>query len=217
MNHPVRFGLLLFLLSPPAIAFAQTPTGAPAQPATPPAPAWTFRTAVAGYIFKEDDDYLQPTFAADRGALHLETRYNYEDLTSVSGFAGWNLAWGRALKLEVTPMFGAVVGETDGVIPALELTLSFSRIEFYVEGEYVVNLNRGRNNFLYSWSELSVWPTDWLRAGLVTQRTNTARLPREIQRGLLAGVAVGRFEGAAYFFNPGSDDRYYVVSVGVSF
>jgi hypothetical protein len=67
------------------------------------------------------------------------------------------------------------------------------------------------------WSELSLRPTHWLRAGLVTQRTRVYQTERDIQRGLLVGASLGRLEAAVYFFNPGSDDHFTVVSLGVSF
>jgi hypothetical protein len=185
------------------------------------AQTWSVRAAAATYFLPDDDNYVQPTVAVDRDALHLEGRYNYEDRNSVSGFIGWNFEVGNKVKLELTPMFGGVAGDTNGVMPAVELTLSFSRFEVYSEGEYVIDVPHARNKFLYNWSEVSVWATDWLRAGLVTQRTRTLRLPkafeRDIQRGLLAGVSIGKIEGAFYLFNPGSDDSYIVASVGVSF
>jgi len=171
------------------------------------------------YHFDDDEDYAQPTVAADRGPLHVEARYNYEDRNSTSAFAGLNFDVGSSVKLELTPMFGGVAGDTEGVIPALALTLSFLRFEFSSEAEYVIDLNRERDTFLYNWSEFSLWPTDWLRAGLVVQRTRTFTRfrTRDVQRGFLTGVAAGWLEGAVYVFNPGSDDQYVVASLGVSF
>jgi hypothetical protein len=54
-------------------------------------------------------------------------------------------------------MFGVVVGHTDGIIPALELDLVWRRLELYSEGEYVFDINRLNNRFLYNWSEVSLW------------------------------------------------------------
>jgi hypothetical protein len=209
--------LTLCLVLPGEIAFAQSPSAASTQPSTSPPSTWSFRAAAATYVFKDDDDYVQPTVAADRGGWHLEARYNYEDRRSLSGFVGWNFEIGDAVSLELTPMFGGVVGDTDGVIPAIEFTFSFRRLEFYSEGEYVIDLDRARNRFLYDWSEFSVWATEWLRAGIVTQRTRAVRRPRDIQRGLLTGVSVRWLEAVVYFFNPGSDDYYFVASIGASF
>ena len=66
-----------------------------------------------------------------------------------------------------------------------------------------MDVDQSRNRFLYNWSEVSVWATDWLRAGLVTQRTRTLRLPRafqrDIQRGVLAGVSSGGSKAPSTF------------------
>jgi hypothetical protein len=67
------------------------------------------------------------------------------------------------------------------------------------------------------WSELSLWATDWLRAGIVTQRTRVYQTERDIQRGLLVGFSYKKLDGTVYFFNPGSDDHFTAVSLGVSF
>jgi hypothetical protein len=212
--------MTLVLCAAALTASAQTPQDTPDADA-PSAPTWSARASIATYILPDDDNYVQPTVTADRDALHLEGRYNYEDRHSFSGFVGWNLEAGSKVKLEVTPMFGGVVGDTNGVIPAIEATLSFSRFEAYSEGEYVIDVNNRDDRFLYSWSEVSVWATDWLRAGLVTQRTRTFLVPqhseRDIQRGLLAGISIRKVDGTFYLFNPWSDDHYVVASISLSF
>ena len=185
-----------------------------AQSATP---AWSLRASAATYVLPNDDDYVQPTVAVDGGRLHVEGRYNYEGRRSVSGFIGVNLEFGQAVTLRLTPMFGAVVGDTDGIIPALELDLTWKRLELYSEGEYVIDVNHFSDRFLDNWSEVSIWMTEWLRAGLVTQRTRVYRTPLDIQRGLLLGVTVSKVEPVFYFFNPASDDSFFVASIGVQF
>ena len=182
-----------------------------------PKPNWSIHASAATYVLRDDDDYVQPTVAVDRGKLHLEGRYNYEAQRSGSGFIGWNLEFGKTVTLQLTPMFGAVVGATDGIIPALELDFAWRRLELYSEGEYVIDVNRLSDSFLYNWSEVSVWPVKWLRAGVVTQRTRAHHVPPDIQRGLLVGAALRKVEPVFYFFNPGSDDRFFVASIGVEF
>ena len=51
----------------------------------------------------------------------------------------------------------------------------------------------------------------------MTQRTRVYSTDREIQRGLLLGFSWRSLDGSVYFFNPGSDDHFTVVSLGVSF
>jgi hypothetical protein len=164
----------------------------------------------------DDENYVQPIVTADRDALHLEGRYNYEDRRSVSGFVGWTFERGTTTTLALTPMLGGVVGETDGIVPALELSFDWRRLEVYSEGEYVIGVG-DTTSFFYNWFEVSVRAADWLRGGLATQHTRTFNAPREIQRGVLAGVTVGKVEGVFCLFNPGSHDAYVIASISVAF
>jgi hypothetical protein len=178
---------------------------------------WEFGLSGALYVLPDEEDFVQPTFRADHGLFHFETRYNYEDRDSTSFFVGANLEFGDKLKLALTPMLGGLVGQTDGIIPGLEADLTFWRLEAYGEAEYVFDLDDSSSKYFYMWSELSVWPTEWLRAGMVTQRTRGYQTDRDIQRGLLFGFTFKGVDGSVYFFNPGSDDHFTVVSLGASF
>jgi hypothetical protein len=189
----------------------------PAKAATESAPAWEFGIAAALYLLPDEEDFLQPTLRADRGRLHLEARYNYEDRDSVSFFVGANFELGSKARLTLTPMLGGLVGETDGIVPGLEADFSVGPFEAYGEAEYVFDLGDSSSSYFYMWSELSLWPTEWLRAGVVTQRTRVYQTDRDIQRGLLVGFSLEKLEGAIYFFNPGSDDHFTVVSLSFSF
>jgi hypothetical protein len=222
-QHPVamRPAIALTLTLLAAAGLAATATAQQPAPATPPAaasaPSWEFNLSGAFYILPDEEDFLQPTFRADRGRLHLETRYNYEDRDSVSFFAGANFEFGEKVEFTLTPMLGGLVGQTDGIVPAFEASLSVWKLEAYAEAEYVFDLGDSSSNFFYMWSEVSLWPTEWLRAGLVTQRTRVYQTERDVQRGLLVGFSYKKLDGTVYFFNPGSDDHFTVVSLGVSF
>ena len=209
-----RAALAVAAYAAPAALRAQAPPSAPAADAET---SWEFGLSGALYLLPDDEDFVQPTFRADRGRLHLETRYNYEDRDSVSFFAGANFELGDKVKLALTPMLGGLVGSTDGIVPAFEASLSAGMFEAYAEAEYVFDLGDSSSNYFYMWSELSLWPTEWLRAGMVTQRTRVYKTERDIQRGLLVGFTYKKLDGTVYFFNPGSDDHFTVVSLGVSF
>ena len=197
-------------------------TAPAAVPPAAPAPeteasSWEFGLSGALYVLPDEEDFVQPTFRADHGLFHFETRYNYEDRDSVSFFAGANLELGDEVKLVLTPMIGGLAGQTDGIIPALEADLTVGPFEAYGEAEYVFDLGDSDSKYFYMWSELSLWPTEWLRAGVVTQRTRVYQTDRDIQRGLLVGFTFRKLDGTVYFFNPGADDHYTVVSLGLSF
>lgn len=211
-----RCAALVGLLAVGAAA-AATAQEAPAPPPATAGAAWSFGISGALYALPDEADFVQPTLRADHGRLHLEARYNYEDRASTSFFAGATFEIGEKTKLTLTPMLGGLAGRTDGVVPGLEADLAAGPFEAYAEAEYVFDLGDSASSYLYMWSELSVWPTSWLRAGVVTQRTRVYRTDRDIQRGLLLGVSLRRVEATAYLFNPGDDDHFAVVSVGVSF
>lgn len=207
-------------------AIAASAAAQEAAPASPPPAApvsraeetgWELGLSGALYVLPDEGDYVQPTFKADHGLFHFETRYNYEDRDSTSFFVGANFEFGDELKLVLTPMIGGVAGQTNGIVPALEADFTVGPFEAYAEAEYVFDLDDGDSKYFYMWSELSLWPTEWLRAGVVTQRTRVYRSDRDIQRGLLVGFTLERLDGTVYLFNPGADDHFTVVSLGVSF
>jgi hypothetical protein len=217
-----RTGLLVCAsLALSARATGQEPyppgTQPPAASTPAPTPSWSFDVSGALYVLPGEDDFLQPVVRADRGRLHLETRYDYEDHQSVSFFAGARFGFGSKVEVSLVPILGGVVGRTDGIVPGLEADITAGRFEAYGEAEYVVDLGDSSSSYFYMWSELSWWGTDWLRAGLATQRTRVYRTERDIQRGPLVGAKWGRVSGSLYWFNPGADDWAFVAAVGVSF
>jgi hypothetical protein len=214
------------MLSIAVLAFAVTVQGQELAPAGPPPAApeadaeksrWEFGLSGALYVLPDEADFVQPTFKADHGLFHFEARYDYEDRGSASFFVGANFEFGEKVKLALTPMIGGLVGQTHGIVPGLEADVTFWRLEAYGEAEYVFDVNDSSSKYFYMWSELSVWPTEWLRAGMVTQRTRVYQSERDIQRGLLVGFALKKVDGTVYFFNPGAADHFTVVSLGVSF
>ena len=77
--------------------FAQAPTNVPVAAATNTPPeaddkAWSFSASAYTYVVPDDSNYVQPTFTADRGWLHLEARYNYEALDTGSAWIGYNFS-----------------------------------------------------------------------------------------------------------------------------
>ncbi len=179
--------------------------------------AWSFSVSAATYILPDDQEYVQPTFTADRGWLHLEARYNYENLETGSAWVGYNFSGGKKLEWEFTPMLGGVFGNTTGIAPGYKGSLSWWKLELYSEGEYVFDTGNSEGSFFYSWSELSVSPVDWFRFGLVGQRTRAYQTDVDIQRGLLVGFTYKKIDCTTYVFNLGRDQPTFVFSVGLSF
>jgi hypothetical protein len=185
--------------------------------ATAAAQTWSFYASASTYILPDETDYVQPAVTADRGWLHLEGRLNYEDRDTGSAWFGCNVSAGETVTLEFTPMIGAVVGNTNGVAPGYRASLAWRILQLYSETEFVIDTGASADSFLYTWSELEVAPADWLRFGLVVQRTKAYKTEFDIQRGFFAGVSYGRADVTAYVFNPDADRPTVVVAIGVGF
>ena len=206
-------------------AWAQAPTGTPpATPTAPPAataPAaerpWSFYASAATFILPDDPDYVQPAVTADRGWLHLEGRFNYEDRDTGSAWFGYNFSVGETVTLEITPMIGAVFGNTTGVAPGYRGSLGWRMLQLYSETEFVIDTGSSDDSFLYTWSELEVAPADWCRFGFVVQRTKAYETEFDIQRGFFAGFSYKGLDVTGYVFNPDADRPTVVVAVGVGF
>lgn len=178
--------------------------------------SWEVDASVNMY-FIPNDFLVMPVVSYDKGRLHLEARYNYEDLKTASLWGGYNFELGNKLKLEATPMLGLVFGQTDGIAPGIEFTLSYQKFYLYHETEYLFNFEDRFSNFYYQWSELGFSATDWLNVGLTAQRTRVYQSSRDVQKGLFAGGNYKALYLTGYYFNPFDDDRLFVFTLGVNF
>lgn len=96
-------------------------------------------------------------------------------------------------------------------------SLTWRRLQFSSEGEFLFAVDDTAESFFYNWSELSLAPAAWWRVGLATQRTHTYASDREVQRGLLVGFTYRALDSAVYVFNPDDSQPTVVVSVSVGF
>ena len=200
--------------------FAQAPTNVPISAATNTPPdadeqAWSFSASASTYLVPDDRNYVQPTFTADRGWLHLEARYNYAALDTGSAWVGYNFSGGETVEWEFTPMIGGVFGDTAGIAPGYKGSLSWLKLEVYSEGEYVFDARSNSDSFFYNWSEVTLAPAEWFRFGLVTQRTRVYNTDREIQRGVLAGFSFKSVSLTGHVFNPDDSKPIFVLAVAL--
>jgi len=169
------------------------------------------------YAMRDQPDFGVGVAALNHGPLRFEARYNYEARKSTSLFAGWKFAGGNDVSYEVTPILGGLFGNASGVIPGVEASVAWRNFDAYVEAEYVRDLDVGDDSYFYMWSELGWRPVEWLRLGLVGQRTRVVDTDRDIQRGVFAQVLLGAATVSLYAFNPDTASRYVILSLGLGF
>jgi hypothetical protein len=214
---------LVVLLGIATVVFAGHVRAGEAKDATPELTTeanekvWSFSLSATTYVVPDFREYVQPTFTADRGWLHLETRYNYENLDTGSVWLGYNFSGGEKLEWEFTPMLGGVFGDTTGIAPGYKLSFSYWKLEFSSEGEFVFDTRDKEGSFFYNWSELSIAPVDWFRFGLVGQRTRAYQSDVDIQRGILVGFSHKKVDFSTYVFNLDHGKPTWVFSVSMTF
>lgn len=175
-----------------------------------------FNASVFTYLVPKGRSYVSPVLTADYRALHLEARYNYENLETGSLWLGYNFSFGNRVKVELTPMIGGVFGQSNGLAPGYLATVTYRRLSVDSQGEYLFDTNRTAS-FFYNWSEFSYSPAEWVRVGLVMQRTKAYQTKLDLQRGVLAGFAYKRLDFTTYVFNLGWADPTIVFALGVRF
>jgi hypothetical protein len=182
-------------------------------------PGWAYSATGMYYSLPDQSDFLLAVAIAERGPLHLEARYNYEALDAGSLFAGWKFSGGEALTYDLTPIIGAVFGSAQGIAPGFEASVAYGIADFYTEAEHVYDTNAKEDSFTYAWSELGLSPLDWLRFGLVGQRTRVINSDRDIQQGGFAQfITPGKVTLGLYVFNPGdSANRFAIFSLAAKF
>jgi hypothetical protein len=199
-------------------AFGQATTGSePDSSGSSAGNPWSFSLTAAGYVVPHSEFFVSPTVTAEREWLHLEARYNYENQHTGSLWVGYNFSVGHKLVFEATPMIGGVFGNTTGLAPGYEVSLSYKRTVLSSSGEYVFDTKNKNGSFFYSWPQLTYSPLDWLHVGLVAQRIKAYHTNFDTQRGLLVGFSHKKAEFTTYIFNPGSSDTSLVLELSWSF
>ena len=209
--------VLVVLLIGSGDARAADPARVEQRDLSAPAERWTYAVSAYYFAFPHESDYWVGLATANRGDLHLQARYNYENINAGSIFAGWTFAAGETFSVSLTPIVGAVFGTTRGVAPGAQVAAAWRSFDFYWEGEYVFDVQNRGNSYFYAWTELAAKPVEWLRGGFVGQRTSINQSDRSIQLGGFAQLLFGRTSFGVYLFNPGSTDWFAATSLELRF
>ncbi len=204
-----------------AIAWAVgAPPAAGAQEAAAAAPQRPFTGTADVYVGLTPSEDLHPLviLSATARRLRIEGRYNYEDVRTASLLAGIELETEGGMALWVAPMIGLVIGNTDGIAPALEIELSLGRVTLYDESEVVIPFDDDSESFFYTWGTLTYRVSDGLQAGLSFQRLRVFESVLEVDRGLAVLAERGRLGASLYAFNPfDSGNRFFQLGLSATF
>src|ERR1700740_2335901 len=114
-------------------------------------------------------------------------------------------------------MIGGVFGRTTVFSPGYIGSLSWKKLEFSTEGEFVFETKERSGSFFCSWMEFSYSSVEWCRTDLVADKTKAYQTNLDIQRGVLIGFSHRRIDFTSYIFNVGWITPTVVLSVGYNF
>jgi hypothetical protein len=139
------------------------------------------------FILPGEQDYFNPTFYARNNKLHLEARYNYEDYSTASLWAGRRFLFGKEVKFVIVPMVAVVFGNTNGAAPGLELEIMYKEVLIFIQKANTFSMSTRPTAI--SITSTVRWPIDPykpIRFGMVVQRTRLFESELELQRGFFA-------------------------------
>lgn len=216
MKRALQIRILCLMLVTSSVLAAQQNRAEPANASSTAAP-WTFSLTVDGYLIPHEQGYANPVLTADHKSLHLEARYNYENLRTGSLWLGYNFSAGKNVEFAVTPMIGGVFGRSTGIAPGFAASITYRKLELSISNEYVFDTRTKSGNFYYAWPQVTYSPLDWLKVGFAAQHLKAFQTPLDTQRGFLVGVSHHKLEFTTYVFNAGWTDPTVVLEAGYKF
>ncbi|MFD1316452.1 hypothetical protein [Namhaeicola litoreus] len=176
----------------------------------------TWSHDIEGWLYLVPDQVVfSPVYILDKGWLHMEARYNYEDLNTFSAWFGYNFSGGNHFKYTFTPMIGGLAGKLNGLSPGLEVDFDFYGFNLNSSSQYVFNFKDRHSDFYYNWTDFTYAPLDWMSFGFSFQRTQLYQNSLELQYGPMIDLGYKWFELSCYYFNPFNNDPYFVLSLSV--
>ncbi|MFT3935866.1 MAG: hypothetical protein QM726_19715 [Chitinophagaceae bacterium] len=144
---------------------------------------------------------------------YAEARYNYEDINTVSLYAGHNFSSDKKFSWSFTPMAGIIAGNMKGGSFGLNTDLNYRKFYFSSQAQYSISTETRYDNFFYNWSELYYQPFEWMYTGVAVQHTRIYATNALVDPGLMLGFSYSQWSFPFYTFNPLGNQRYYVVGI----
>jgi hypothetical protein len=144
-----------------------------------------------------------------------EVRYNYEDINTVSVYAGKTFSSGDdEWSYSATPMIGGLMGTMQGGAAGANIDVSYGKLFFSTQSQYAFSMRDKMNKYFFSWSEIGVEALPWLYGGLALQQTNPYREKGAMEGGCTIGLMIKNWTIPLYIFNPfENENKFFIVGV----
>lgn len=148
--------------------------------------------------------------------FYTELRYNYEDVQTLSLFAGKTFFTGSKLGCTLTPMLGLSTGNFSGASVAVNAEADWKNFYLSTQTQYSAATRKGVSNFFFSWSELGYNLSRSFFAGVALQYTRQEGVSYT-EPGIVAGLSFKNFSLPFYLFKPFQTDQYIIVGLNFEY
>lgn len=149
------------------------------------------------------------SFQGGKG-FYAESRYNYEELNTLSFYMGRTFSKESKLSYSISPIAGVVIGQFNGGSIGANISLGYKNFYLYSQPQYTFAVENSVNNYVYSWTDITYSPLNWLSLGISLQHTKPNQSEGFLESGIVLEAAYKRFTFPVYIFNPQSNDRSIV-------
>jgi hypothetical protein len=145
-----------------------------------------------------------------------ELRYNYEDVQTLSVYAGKTINASKTVECSITPMLGFSTGRFTGVSLAANSEITWKQFYISSQSQYSIGIKKESESFLFNWSELAYNITPRFYTGLSMQYTRQSR-QTDIEPGLLAGITFNTVSIPIYVFSPFRQNQYFILGINYEY
>lgn len=200
-NNKRRHSFLAIFYMFPVIGFAQAKSGMESYNLLSPGKDYVWMPIVH--------------YQSEKG-VYTELRYNYEDVKTLSLYAGKTFSTGNDFDCSITPMVGLCVGNFSGASFAANAEADWKNVYLSSQTQYSIATAKGLVNFFFSWSELGYNISQKLFAGVAVQYTRQ-QATNYIEPGLVAGLSFKNFSIPFYLFKPFGQDQYIILGLNFEY
>jgi hypothetical protein len=149
---------------------------------------------------------------------YVETRYNYEEIGTVSFYLGRAFTKEGDLTYSIIPIAGGLTGKYKGYSAGVNINMEYKKLFFESQSQYTYASasDEDISNFVFSWSELGYQPLNWFYAGVALQHTYLRPDQQHlVEPGVMIGFSIENWTFPLYSFNPlgGRNEKFFVVGI----
>lgn len=144
---------------------------------------------------------------------YTECRYNYEQGQTVGCSAGKSFSKEGGLSYTITPLAGILGGKTQGVTIGLNTLFNYKSLSFSSFIQHATGFEKGKDAFLFSWSELNYHVMKHLTVGLTIEQTYFYSASDKWEPGMQMAISAGNWSFPLYLFKPVASRCYVLAGV----